>query len=131
MVRAHSTGAAMRSKRLANCPDPRGALMARELITPVHMKLIALTLMLAASSALASVPQKLALPMGHTTTISMPSAVSKVTVGDPSKVEIHKQGRKVTLVALDKGTTEATIKTQDGVHKVSIYVAADKYAMPY
>ena len=121
----------MRSKCPANHLDPRGALMARELITPVHMKLFALTLMLAASAAFASAPQKLALPLGTSTTISMPSAVSKVTVGDPSKIEVHKQGRKITLVALEKGTTEATIKTQDGVHKVSIYVAADKYAMPY
>jgi Flp pilus assembly secretin CpaC len=95
------------------------------------MRFFALVLMLAAASAMASVPQKLALPLGHTTTVTMPSQVSKVTVQDPSKVEIKKQGRKVTLVALDKGTTEATIKTQDGVHKVSIYVAADKYAMPY
>jgi Flp pilus assembly secretin CpaC len=95
------------------------------------MKIFALTLMLAAGSALASAPQKLALPLGHTTVLSMPSTVSKVTVADPSKVEVKKEGRKITLVALEKGTTEATIKTQDGVHKVSIYVAADKYAMPY
>src|SRR4051812_1774922 len=114
----------MRFKSRSNLADRRGALVARELMTVVHMKLFVLTLMLAAGSALASVPQKLALPLGHSTTISMPTAVSKVTVLDPSKVEVKKQGRKVTLVALEKGTTEATIRTQDGVHKVSIYVAA-------
>jgi Flp pilus assembly secretin CpaC len=105
--------------------------VARELITVVYMKPIVLTLMLVASSALASAPRKLALPIGHTTTLSMPTTVSRVTVSDPSKVEVKKEGRKVVLVALEKGTTEATIRTQDGVHKLSIYVAADKYAMPY
>lgn len=116
--------------------------MARELITGVHMKLAAIVVALLTSSlavagapqksmAFASTPQKLSLPLGHSTTLSMPGEVSKVSVADPSKVEIKKQGRKVTLVALEKGTTEATIKTKDGVTKLNIYVAADKYAMPY
>jgi Flp pilus assembly secretin CpaC len=95
------------------------------------MRSFVLALMLFALPALASVPQKLAIPMGSSTTLSLHSKVSKVTVSDPSKVEIRKAGRKVTLVALESGTTEATIKTKDGVHRVSIYVAADKYAMPY
>src|SRR5256885_1874253 len=111
--------------------------MARELITVVHMKLFALTLFLALPAlasgrmTISSGTQKLSLPLGTSTTLSLPSDVSKVEVADPSKVEIKKQGRKVTLVALEKGTTEATIKTKDGVTKMSIYVAADKYAMPY
>lgn len=105
--------------------------MARELITVVHMKLLALTSFLFAAVALASTPQRLSLPVGNSTTLSLPSTVSKVSVGDPSKVEIKKSGRKVTLTGLEKGTTEATIRTKDGVTKVSIYVAADKYAMPY
>ena len=75
--------------------------------------------------------QKLSLQLGHSTTLSLPADVSKVTVSDPKKVEVKKEGRKVTLTGLEKGTTEATIKTKDGVTKVSIYVAADKYAMPY
>jgi Flp pilus assembly secretin CpaC len=95
------------------------------------MKLFALAVLLTASLAFASAPQKLSLPLGHSTTLSLPAEVSAVKVSDPSKVEIKKQGRKVTLTALEKGTTEATIKTKDGVTKVSIYVAADKYAMPY
>jgi Flp pilus assembly secretin CpaC len=95
------------------------------------MKLFALTVLLTASLAFAQAPSKLSLPLGTSTTLSMPSDVSKVSVADPAKVEIKKAGRKVTLVALEKGTTEATIKTKDGVTKVSIYVAADKYAMPY
>jgi Flp pilus assembly secretin CpaC len=121
----------MRLEREGKPAKRHGALMAQELITGVGMKLFALTLMLAASAALASIPQRIAVPLGHTTTLSMPSNVSKVTVTDPSKVQVKKEGRKITLVALEKGTTEATINTQDGVHKVSIYVAADKYAMPY
>ena len=95
------------------------------------MRLLALTILLAASMAFASTPQKLALPVGNSTTLSLPSEVSSVRLTDRSKVEIKKQGRRVTLTALEKGTTEATIKTRDGVTKVSIYVAADKYAMPY
>jgi Flp pilus assembly secretin CpaC len=95
------------------------------------MKLFALIALLAAPVAAAAAPHKLSLPMGHSTTLSLPSEVSKVSVGDPSKVEIKKSGRKVTVVGLQKGTTEATIRTRDGVTKVSIYVAADKYAMPY
>ena len=95
------------------------------------MRLLALTILLAASVAFASNPQKLSLPVGNSTTISLPSEVSSVKLTDRSKVEIKKQGRRVTLTALEKGTTEATIKTRDGVTKVSIYVAADKYAMPY
>ena len=116
--------------------------MARELITGVHMKPFALVVALLTASvafagspqktmAFASEPQKLSLPLGHSTTLNMPGEVSKVTVSDPSKVEIKKQGRKVTLVALEKGTTEATIKTKDGITKLNVYVAADKYAMPY
>jgi Flp pilus assembly secretin CpaC len=95
------------------------------------MKLLALTSFLFAAVALASAPQRLSLPVGNSTTISLPSEVSRVSVSDPKKVEIKKQGRKVTMTGLEKGTTEATILTKDGVTKVSIYVAADKYAMPY
>ncbi|MBK7861326.1 MAG: pilus assembly protein N-terminal domain-containing protein [Archangiaceae bacterium] len=96
------------------------------------MKLLALTSLLFAAVAVAADPQKLSLPVGNSTTISLPSEVSNVSVRDPSKVEIKKQGRKVTLTGLEKGTTLATIRTKDGVTKVvSIYVAADKYAMPY
>ena len=106
--------------------------MARELITVVHMKLFTLVAALVVSSvSFASAPQRLSLPLGHSTTMTLPANVSKVTVSDPSKVEIKKQGRKVTLVAIGKGTTEATIRTKDGETRLNIYVAADKYAMPY
>lgn len=121
----------MRFLRARNLSNPLSTLVARELITRVHMKLFALTFLLTASLAAAATPQKLSLPLGHSTTISLHAEVSKVTVSDPTKVEIKKQGRKVTLVALEKGTTEATIKTKDGVTRLDIYVAADKYAMPY
>jgi Flp pilus assembly secretin CpaC len=112
--------------------DPRLHFVARELITVVHiMKLLALISFVLSAVALASTPQRLALPVGNSTTISLPSEVSKVSVADPKKVEIKKSGRTVTMTGLEKGTTEATILTKDGVTKVSIYVAADKYAMPY
>jgi Flp pilus assembly secretin CpaC len=96
------------------------------------MKLFTLVAALLVSSvSFAAAPQKLSLPLGHSTTMTLPKTVSKVSVSDPSKVEIKKQGRKVTLVGLEKGTTEATIRTKDGETRLNIYVAADKYAMPY
>src|SRR5207249_4975728 len=99
--------------------------------TGAHMRSFTLAFVLFAAPALASVPQRLALPVGSSSTVSLHSTVSKVTVADPSKVEIKKQGRKIIVVALEKGTTEATIRTKDGETRLSIYVAADKYAMPY
>src|SRR5262245_5879965 len=114
-----------------NSSDLQETLMARELITGVHMKLFTLAALLTSSLAFAAAPQKLNVLLGHHTTLSLHTEVSKVSVSDPSKVEIKKQGRRVTLVGLEKGTTEATIRTREGVTKMSIYVAADKYAMPY
>ena len=87
--------------------------------------------LIAAPLALASVPQKLTVQVGHSATLSMSSTISKVVIDDPTKVEVKKQGRKLTITALSKGTTDATIRTSDGETRVSIYVAADKYAVPY
>jgi hypothetical protein len=61
----------------------------------------------------------------------LPDEVSSVTLSSPSKLEVKKSGRKVTLLGVEKGTTEATIRTAGGTTKMSIYVAADKYALPY
>lgn len=90
-----------------------------------------LTLFLLATVALASTPKQLSMPVGHTVTLSMPNLVSKVRLDDPSLVEVTTTGRKVTFLALTRGTTEAVVKTVDGEHRFKIYVAADKYAMPY
>jgi len=75
--------------------------------------------------------KQLSLPVGHSTTVSMGSSVSKVTVSNPNLLEVVKEGRKVTFVARATGTTEATVKTADGDMHFKIYVAADKYGLPY
>lgn len=81
--------------------------------------------------AIASNPRKqVSLPVGHSMTMAMPANVTSVRVDDPSLVEVKRQGRKVTLVALSKGSTEATVMTAEGEHHFRVYVAADKYALP-
>lgn len=98
------------------------------------MKLAALVAALVVAvpvSALASQPKNLAMPVGTTTTVAMSAPVSKVTVTDPTRVEVKKQGRKVIFVGLETGRTEVVVKTADGEQTFSVYVATDKYALPY
>ncbi|MCC6334061.1 MAG: pilus assembly protein N-terminal domain-containing protein [Myxococcales bacterium] len=96
------------------------------------MKLAALLAALVLPSlAWASQPKQLAFPVGTTTTVSLGAPVSKVTVSDPSLVEVKKQGRKVIFIARETGRTEVVVKTADGEQRFSVYVAKDKYALPY
>lgn len=100
------------------------------------MKRFALVLFaasLVSTLAVASSPKEkqVALPVGHSMTMAMPAAVTGVRVNDPALVEVRRQGRKVTLVALAQGSTEATVTTAEGSHRFRVYVAADKYAMPH
>lgn len=69
--------------------------------------------------------------VGSTTTIDLNASVSKVTVSDPSVVEVRANGRKVTLVGTRKGSAEAVIQTRDGKMRLGVYVASDRYALPY
>lgn len=93
-----------------------------------------LSLLLAAAllstAALAAQPQRVAMPVGQTTTLSMPAPVSKVTVADPELVQVSQRGRNVVLVARSTGTTEVTVRTVEGELRLSVYVAADKYGLP-
>lgn len=82
-------------------------------------------------AALASTHKKLALPVGHSATMSMPGPVSEVVVENPALVEVMKQGRKVVFTAVGTGSTEATVHTTEGSLRIRIYVAADKYGLPY
>ncbi|MEW5743119.1 MAG: pilus assembly protein N-terminal domain-containing protein [Myxococcota bacterium] len=97
------------------------------------MKLAALVtaLVLLPSLAWASQPKQLAMPVGTTTTVAMGAPVSKVTVVNPSLLEVKKQGRKVIFVGLESGRTEVVVKTADGEQRFSVYVAKDRYALPY
>lgn len=60
----------------------------------------------------------------------MPSPVTAVKVDDATLVEVTMSGRKVTLLGLAKGATEAVIRTTDGEHRFRIYVAADRFGLP-
>lgn len=83
------------------------------------------------SIALAAQPKRVAMPVGQTTTLAMPAPVSKVTVEDPSLVEVTQRGRNVVLVARSTGTTQVTVRTAEGELQLSVYVAADKYGLPH
>ena len=89
-----------------------------------------MVLSLGAGVALAA-PKQLNMPKGHTTTVSMPAPVASVEVADPSTVEVRMEGRKVVLVGRSTGTTEVTVKMVDGEMRLKVYVAADKYGLPY
>jgi Flp pilus assembly secretin CpaC len=74
-----------------------------------------LTTLLLSSFALASTPKRqVSLPVGHSMTMAMPAPVTSVRVDDPSLVEVKREGRKVTLVARARGSTDATVQTAEG-----------------
>ncbi|PZR05987.1 MAG: hypothetical protein DI536_31500 [Archangium gephyra] len=95
-----------------------------------YMRSMLLAVALVSSVAFAGLPKRLAMPVGQTTTLSMPAPVSKVTVDDPSKLEVQRNGRHVKLIGRGTGTTEVTVRTADGETHLTVYVAADKYGMP-
>lgn len=96
------------------------------------MRLLSVSLLLATLPFTASAaPRKdLALAVGHSLTVAMPAPVTSVKIGDPALVEVKRAGRKVTLVALARGSTEATVMTSEGELRFRVYVASDKYALP-
>jgi Flp pilus assembly secretin CpaC len=98
------------------------------------MKLAALTVaaaLFAAPFSLAASPQQLAMPVGSTTTVTMPAPISRVTVEAPGLVEVKKRGRELILVGRETGRTQLVVHTLDGELRFSVYVAKDKYALPY
>ncbi len=94
------------------------------------MRPLLLVSALFATVAFAGLPSRLDMPVGHTTTLSMPAPVSKVTVADPALLEVTRKGRKVVLVGRGAGSTEVVVKTADGETHLRVYVAPDKYGMP-
>jgi Flp pilus assembly secretin CpaC len=95
------------------------------------MRTTLLALIALSTVAFAAGPKRLNMPVGHTTTLSMPAPVSKVTVADPSLVEVSRRGRQVVLVGRTAGHTQVTVETVDGEMELSVYVAADKYGLPH
>lgn len=95
------------------------------------MRRTILALFALSSVAFAAAPKRVNMPVGHTTTLSMPAPVSRVTVDDPSLVEVTQKGRQVIFVGRSAGSTEVTVQTADGEMHLKIYVAADKYGLPH
>jgi Flp pilus assembly secretin CpaC len=96
------------------------------------LRALALTVVCLAGPALGGGPKQVSLPVGHSTTLALGAPVSKVTVEDKRLVEVRREGRRLTLVGLAKGATEVTVETSDGAQlRLHIYVAADKYGLPY
>jgi Flp pilus assembly secretin CpaC len=96
------------------------------------MRFSLLALTLAASLALAGGPKQVNMPVGHSTTLSMPAPVASVSVEHPELVEVSRSnGRTVVLTGRGTGSTEVTVKTAAGEMHLRVYVAADKYGMPH
>jgi Flp pilus assembly secretin CpaC len=89
------------------------------------------TSLLISTLAFAEAPKQVNMQVGHTTTLSMPAAVSAVKIDDPSLVEVKTQGRKVSFVARAKGNTDVTVQTADGPVRFHVYISGDKYGLPY
>jgi uncharacterized protein YcfL len=85
------------------------------------MRFSLLALTLAASLALAGGPKQVNMPVGHSTTLSMPAPVASVSVEHPKLVEVSRRNGR-TVVLTGRGT--------DGEMRLRVYVAADKYGMP-
>ena len=79
--------------------------------------------------------KRVSVPVGYSTTLEMPSNVKKVTLSDRSIVDVRQSGRKLTFYGAKQGSTSAIIHTQEGKKKVqtrvAVYVASDRYALPY
>ena len=98
------------------------------------MRLISLV-MVVASMAVFAEDKRVSVPVGYSTTLEMPDNVKKVTLSDRSIVDVRQQGRKLTFYGTKQGSSSAIIQTGDGKHRVAtrvaVYVASDKYALPY
>jgi len=70
-------------------------------------------------------------PVGSSTTVELPASVSKVTLSDPSVADVEFNGRRLTITGQHKGSSEVMITTRDGKMRLGVYVASDKYALPY
>lgn len=77
----------------------------------------------------ASVPERVEVPVAHTTVVTLSAPVSKVTVDDPAIVEVKSSGRKLTFKGLAKGLTDITVKMPDGEHRIKVFVPADKFGL--
>ena len=98
------------------------------------MRLMALLCVLVSMAAFAD-DKRVSVPVGYSTTLSMPDNVKRVTLSDPNIVDVTRKGRKLTFTGRQQGSSEAIIHTGSGRNRtstrVAIYVASDRYALPY
>jgi Flp pilus assembly secretin CpaC len=92
-------------------------------------------LFLLVSMAAFAEDKRVRVPVGYRTTVDMPANVKKVTLSDPSIVDVRQRGRKLTFIGQKRGSSEAIVHTGEGKHRVAVrmavYVASDRYALPY
>ena len=78
-----------------------------------------------------TVPERVEVVVDHTTVVTLSAPVSKVTVDEPTIVEVKASGRKLTFKGLVKGNAEVTVKMPDGEYKIHVYVPADKFGLSH
>lgn len=103
----------------------------RSLALAVSLMLLSVPAFARGRSAPADSLKQVNVPVGSSTTVELPASVSKVTLSDPSVAEVEFSGRKLTITGQHKGSSEVMITTRDGKMRLGVYVASDKYALPY
>ena len=75
------------------------------------------------------------MPVGYSTTVELPANVTRVVLSDPRVVDVSRNGRKLTFTGQNRGSTSAIVYVREGrkeaTHRMAVYVASDKYALPY
>ncbi len=98
------------------------------------MRVMALVCALVSMAAVAG-DKRVNMPVGYSTTLDMPANVSKVTLSDPNIVDVKRSGRRLTFTGTQRGSTTAIVQVKEGrkqtTHRLAVYVASDKYALPY
>jgi Flp pilus assembly secretin CpaC len=79
--------------------------------------------------------KKVNMPIGYSKTVELPANVTKVVLSDSRIVDVTRNGRKLTFSGQRRGSTSAIVHVKEGnretTHKLSVYVATDRYALPY
>lgn len=98
------------------------------------MRVLALVAVLVSMAAAAG-DKRVNMPVGYRTTVDMPANVTKVTLSDPNIVDVQRNGRKLTFTGQSQGSTTAIVHVKEGrkevKHRLAVYVASDRYALPY
>ncbi len=87
------------------------------------------------SMAAVAQDKRVNMPVGYRTTVRMPANVTKVELSDPKVVDVVSNGRKLIFTGQSQGSTTAIVYVKEGrkqtTHRLAVYVASDRYALPY